>query len=632
MSTIKTSFFLMILSISIYTYGQETLLYETINYRNAVKNGTRSRDGNPGPNYWQNHADYDISVRMDTSEKKIYGTEHVTYYNNSKDTIISLVLRLYQDKYKKGAIRDMLINPDNISDGMILDSLVINGKEITIDNNSTWMNGTNLLIWNFDPLYPNSKLDLYCKWSYNIPSAVDFRRTGQYKDDSYFIGYFYPQIAVYDDIENFPIIKGGWDFYLHHMGIQEFYNDFNNFHVTIEIPEGFYVWATGDVVNPENNYPKKILERLGRAKSSETPISIIAKDDIGKYKPISTTWEFKATSVPDFAFGTAPNYIWEGVAANVGESSIFVDVIYPQESNYYPNIIKVAKETIEYYSNEFPGVKYPYSHSTTFNGMIEGGMEFPMIANNQEGPDTLMFYHTTSHEIIHNYTPFMMGMNEKRYQFMDEGFTAFFTDYFLKEKYKMETMGFGMGDVMNVYNVLGAFDDYPLINSFSQVNSINLTHYFIIKPYLAILYFSEMVGTDKFQIAFKEFVIRWQGKHPTPWDMFYTFNDILKENYNWYWKAWYFDLGHPDLSIELIETDLLIKRVGEGSLPLPIKLVVEKINGEFEVIEKPLSIWKNGDKQISISLSELENIRSIKIDAESVPDVDLTNNVIDLVP
>ena len=414
--------------------AQETALYEPVNYRRAVINGTRSRDGKPGPNYWQNHADYDIAVRLDTAEKMIYGKEYVTYYNQSPDTLTNIVIRLYQDRYKEGAIRDMVVHPGNIHEGMELDTMIINGHGIAFNSDGILLNGTNLSIPLNEPLPSSGTLNLYCEWSYKIPVEPEFRRTGYYKDNTWFIGYFYPQIAVYDDMEVSPEMKG-WDYMLFHKGNHEFYNDFNNYKVSIEVPEGFYVWATGDLTNKQDVYSHSVLEKLDAALNSDETVHIIAKDDLNNNLLTGNVWKFEANNVTDFGFGTALNYLWDGTGVLIDDRRVFVDVAYHPESVFYPKVIDITRKTVKYTSEIFPGISFPYNHTTTFNGMLGGGMEFPMIANNSDGNDSIFMILMTFHEICHNYLPFMMGINEKRYHFMDEGITQFISMRFLWEQY-----------------------------------------------------------------------------------------------------------------------------------------------------------------------------------------------------
>ncbi|WP_430812350.1 MULTISPECIES: M1 family metallopeptidase [unclassified Carboxylicivirga] len=607
--------------------AQETELFEPIHYRNAVENKTRSRDGHPGPNYWQNHADYNMVIKLDTTEKKIIGKETVTYYNESPDTIQSIVLRLYPNLLKKGAIRNMKFDAGNINEGMILDTLIINGQAIDLNAKSCWFNGTNLLVRNIKPLPPNKEMDLVCHWNYELATFIDFRRTGYYKDNTWFIGYFYPQIAVYDDLEYFFGIKG-WDIALSHLGLQEFYNDFNNYTVEIEVPDEFYVWATGKLVNKDEVYSDTLLNRIELAHRSEDNVQLLAGGEQNRGKLTGNKWCYKARGIPDFAFGTAMNHVWEASSVMAGNKRIAIDVAYHQESARFPLVMNTTKETLKYASEIYPGIAFPYPHVTVFNGMHIGGMEFPMIANNAD-TDTAICYLITFHELFHNYAPFMLGLNEKRYPFMDEGLAQYFTDHFLLHKYDDDSMA-GTGNIMEVYTRFAANNDVPIFQSSYSLNQYNLFYYYYIKPNIAYRFFAEMVGEKNFTLAFKEFAARWKGKHPTAYDFFYTMNDVLDENFNWFWKAWFFDVGYPDLGLKIEGNVLIVRREGAGSLPVPIKLNIEYIDGSITTLSKSAKVWESGRKEYRIKLKDRKKIKSISVDTKKVPDMDAGNNVVSL--
>jgi hypothetical protein len=620
--------------------AQEIQLYETINYQQAVKNGTRSLDGKPGSEYWQNHANYTISVKLDTSENRLFGNERVEYFNESPDTLSGIVLRLYQNRRKKGAIKDQIVNPDNLHDGMILDTLIINGQGIdvptseqTITRNindlSSFFIGTNLYLLLEESLLPGNSIEILCGWNYAIPGENDFRRTGYYRDDAWFIGYFYPQIAVYDDLEYFHNIKG-WDLQLFHRGWQEFYNDFNNFDVTIEVPEGFYVWATGTLTNPELNYKADLLDKIEEARSSDSIICLLGNEDLEKDYIKGNKWHFTANRVPDFAFGTAKGYLWDATSVQVGNKRVFVDVAYHPKSALYSEAIHIARKTIEYASNIYPAIPYPWEHSTTFNGMLSGGMEFPMIANNGIFPVASINRYVTFHEIFHNYTPFMMGFNEKRYPFMDEGLTDYFSCRFLSDVYQEEfpSLTTGLDNRVKEYNYYAMNGDSPMFTAYGLINSHNVYYQSFVKPNMAYSLFIDMIGEDQFLKAFCEFVVRWKGKHPTPWDFFYTMNNVLGENYNWFWQAWFFELGYPDLGLELEKDGVIVNRI--GALPLPVKLKIIRKDGVTETLTRTLDNWMDGERQIYIEIEDIESVKSIQLDHEEVPDIDHSNNYIEI--
>jgi len=612
-------------------YAQEGHLYESLNYKNSVDNGMRSRDGHPGPEYFQNHADYNISVRLDTSDKKIFGSEEITYYNNSTDTLQFVVLRLYPNRYMKGAVRNMGINPANIHEGVELDTIFINDTSFVVPgvDRRTFYYGTNLLVILEDPIFSGDKIKLRCNWNYRIPTEPEDRRQGYFTDNIWFIGYFYPQIAVYDDLEKFYNIKG-WDFRLFHLGAQEFYNDFNNYSVCIEVPDGFYVWATGTQTNPEEVYSDEFLKKIQEARSKDTLVHLLNADNLEKDNLTGSTWKFEARKVPDFAFGTAPNCIWDASNIKINDRRVSIDAVYHPESDNFPMVIHEAKKTLEYTSNDNPGIPYPYDHLTVFNGSHGGGMEFPMIANDADFPDSISTSYVTFHEIFHNYVPFMMGLNEKRYPFMDEGLTDFFSSEYVQDQYGTNFF-FAPGSQNRVddYNYFSSMEDAPLIGTYAQLDETNTVFYYYVKPSMAYMLFKEMVGEKNFLKSFHEFVHRWKGKHPTPYDFFYTINDVLNENYNWFWKAWFFSYGYPDLGLELTnKKSVLVQRVGEGSLPLPVKLNIVYSDGTEKTIYRPMNVWRDGAEVVEIKLDDFNKISEISLDTETIPDISHINNSI----
>ena len=586
----------------------------------------------PGPNYWQNHADYDIAVRLDTAEKRIYGKESVTYYNKSPDTLTNIVIRLYQNRYKKGAIMDMVVHPGNIHQGMDLDTMIINGQGIMLNSNEILSNGTNLSIPLNEPLPSSGKLNLYCEWSYKIPMEHEFRRTGHYKDNAWFIGYFYPQIAVYDDMEVSPEMKG-WDYMLFHKGNQEFYNDFNNYRVSIEVPEGFFVWATGALTNARDVYSPELLNKIDAALYSDETVHIISKDNLNNNLLTGNVWKFEVNEVMDFGFGAALNYLWDGTGVLIDDRRVFVNAAYHPESILYPEVIDIARKTVKYASEVFPKIPFPYNHTTTFNGMLNGGMEFPMIANNCDVNDSIFLIIMTFHEICHNYLPFMMGINEKRYHFMDEGITEFISMRFLWDQYHADFYS-GNGTSPHMYGIYDAYsklclstqDNSSLYHSYAHTNESNTFYQYVVKPVVPYMLFTDMIGADRFIFAFKEFCKRWRGKHPTPYDFFYTMNDALKENYNWFWKAWFLDPGYPDMGLELSGQNVIVERVGEGALPLPVRLQILYNDGSIKQIERSMDIWKNGAKEIKIELDHFDKIKEIALDTVGIPDIDYSDN------
>ena len=261
-ATISVFVFLLISNL----FSQQKLFMPR-NIQQAYEKGTRSLDGKPGAEYWQNSADYKIEVEVDPLTYQISGSEEITYYNNSPDSLNRIVLRLYPNVFKKGSARDYSLNPEGVNDGVHLTKLIVGNEDIELENRSVYrVMNTIATIYLKEKIPPKSSTNLSIEWRFTLPTNVTWR-SGIYDSTTAFVGYWYPQIAVYDDID-------GWD-YNNYGGQEEFYNDFKNFDVKITLPNNFGVWATGELQNPDIVLEEQILQKYLKANESDTVIRII---------------------------------------------------------------------------------------------------------------------------------------------------------------------------------------------------------------------------------------------------------------------------------------------------------------------------------------------------------------------
>ena len=428
MKSLFKKFFILIFTtygVIPFTKAQNDSLFYPLNIKKAYNNITRSYNGKPGSRYWQNHSVYHINVEIDPETSILKGEETVNYFNDSPDTLKQIVLRLYQNIYKKGNPRQFAVSAADLTDGMSINTMEINGEEIDLNNrekvNYTF---TNMFITLPSPLLPGKNIELKTDWQFHITQKSNIRM-GQYGNGNFFIAYFYPQIAVYDDVD-------GWDRY-EYFGAVEFYNDFSDFDVAVTVPSGYLVWGTGILNNPEKVYKKELYKKYQLAENSDTVVHLITAEDYEKGKLTrggnKNTWQFHAGNVTDFAFAASEHYLWDATSLVVDSATgrrVLTDAIYPDSARNFDKVAGFAKTTIAYLSNELPGVPFPYSHITVFcNGKNGGGMEFPMMVNNGIEEDLDGTLGLTFHEIAHNYFPFIMGINERKYAWMDEGWATF---------------------------------------------------------------------------------------------------------------------------------------------------------------------------------------------------------------
>lgn len=597
-----------------------------IEIRNAYQTGTRSLTGKPGIEYWQNSSKYVINVELVSDQNLIKGNEKVTYYNNSPDSLTKLIIRLYPDLFKKGNAKDWSIGADAMTEGTSIDELRINGENIDLNNRKlVRRSATNLHVQLSEFLHPGDSIIFETSWAFDIPAERPIR-TGYYGDDLYFIAYWYPQIAVYDDID-------GWD-RLEYLGSVEYYNDFNDYDVHIKVPGHFKVWATGSLQNETELYTKQVLKKLDEARQSDEVINIFSADDSRANKVLKNkenTWHFKAAHVSDFSFAVAKDVNWSGSSLLVDKltgRNVFVDAVFPDSARTYDTAALWTRQSVEYMSYELPGYPFPFEHMTTFsNNRRGGGMETPMMANNGDpvrSPDAAA---TAFHEIAHTYFPFFMGTNERKYAWMDEGWAAYFPAGFMQKYYpgwnyfERRVQAFENfngkereSNLMTLSYLLAGYDSY-------RNHAYN-------KSAMAYAYLHDALGDSIFKFALHGFIERWNGKHPTPYDFFNSFNSLTGQQLDWFFVPWFFEKAQADQGIKKATYDNKIVIENVGGLPLPVNVRVEYKDGSIEEFHKNTMVWSFGEPAIIIQANPEKKINIIALGSEQVPDINMNNNVL----
>jgi len=602
-------------------------LYIPRNIRSAYEKGTRSYDGKPGPEYWQNSSDYKIDVEFEPSSYLISGNEEITYHNNSPDTLKTIVLRLYPNIFKKGSVRDYGIDPDGVTDGVSVKKLIIGKNEINLEKKSVYRVLNTIAIVSLPEFIPpKSSAVLKVNWDFNI-SPKSKLRIGVYDSTTVLVGYWYPQIAVYDDID-------GWDLNIY-SGQEEFYNDFSTFHVNITLPNNFGVWATGQLQNPQEVYSEKIYQKYLQANESDTVIHIITSDDFSssfKNSSDKNIWKYKPKNVSDFAFAVSDHYLWDGVTTspnNAESKKVFVQAIYPAVSPDFNKVAEIAKNLVNYYSKEMPGIIFPFTSFIVFNnGREGGGMEFPMMINDGSYDIYENTVSLTAHEMGHQYFPFYVGTNEQKYAFMDEGWANFLSSSYMK---KMANFNSRLSRNIATYeNLAGTEDDIPeIIPSLSQAYGAYRNSAYD-RPSVAYEILNDILGDKLFRKAFKEYINRWNGKHPIPYDFYFTFNDVTGQDLSWFWKPWFFEIGYPDLAVDKVEVQngkATIKIRNDGIMPVPVKLTVDYENDASEALYFKADVWKSSGKVFTTEIVLKGILKQVKLGDVNIPDSNRENNL-----
>jgi len=591
--------------------AQETRFFMPREIRQAYENGTRSMDGKPGPKYWHNTVDYTIRVEVFPAEKKIAGSESAVYYNNSPDALDRLVVRLYHDAFRKANPRAFRVKPEDITEGVKITRLAINGQEYSLEpGQGVSKSGTNTTIRLQEKLQPGGQLTLEADWSQSIPETTV--RTGAYDSTAFFMAYWYPQLAVYDDVF-------GWDELAYDFST-EFYNNLGNYDVKITAPKNFTVLSTGVLQNAEEVLPAGIFQRYQKAKSAAETISIIGLEDLaGGYENQSGTWHYKADGVSDFAFCLSDHYCWDAAAQEAGGRNVLVNSFYPvEQADNCGKVTANQQKMMKHFSEDVPGIPYPYPEFTTFIAEGGGGMEYPMMANN--GNPGLG---VTVHEMFHTYFPMYVRTNEKRWAWMDEGWADYITDVVIG-RYFLGKEGFDFGSFANqIQGTLGTVSDLPLITSTQFMDFTNYGYASYPLPAFIYAMLHHHLGEETFLKCYREYIRRWAQKSPTPYDFFYTFENVSGQDLSWLWEPWFFSFGTVDVEIaSFSKGKLTLKKAGSRPVPLAVKIEYE--DGTIKEMDAKASVWEEG-ATYEMAVPNPKSVKAIAANA-NLPDEKPLNN------
>ena len=593
--------------------------------RKAYHKGTRSISGMPGPNYWQNRAEYVIEAELNHKESQLNGMETIWYFNNSPDTLKRIVVRLYQDIYRVGNTRDFSMGEDAVNEGMVITDFMINNKDVELENNKMIIRGaTNLFVGLENALLPGDSVHFKIDWHYTISEKRPIR-TGNYGGNRFFVAYWYPQIAVYDDID-------GWD-RIDYRGAVEYYNDFNDYDVTIRTTEGFKVWATGTLTNMDEIYDKKVVKRYKQALNSDEVVRMYSADDCKNGTVLKTdenSWNFVASHVPDFSFAATNIANWEGSSVLVEPETdrrVLVDAVYGESARTFTESAHEARNAVIYLSEDWPGYPFPYEHMTSYsNGRMGGGMETPMMANNGDPRESPRASATTFHEIAHTYFPFFMGTNERKNAWMDEGWAAnlpigFMDKYFPDHRYLERT-------VERFEGVNGMESEMRLMDlSYGLTGWDAYRIHAYVRPALAYHFLQDALGDSLFKVALHAYIDTWNGKHPTPFDYFNITVNASGQKLLWFFKPWFFDKAYADQGIKKVTLDNKIVVENVGGLPMRVELLCEYEDGTTEVIKESTAIWSSMAPAVVIEADGEKKIKKVTLGSERIPDINESNNV-----
>ncbi len=613
----KYLFFLPVIIIN--TAAAQVKLPVPRNVQKLYDNSFRSTDGRPGKNYWQNKADYIINVSYDPVTRLVSGIEEITYVNNSPVELKEMVFKLYPNIYKKGAERDMEVEPADLTDGVTIEKLEIDGKEKK--GRELQVYGTNMMV-NRVNIASKQTIKVSVRFNYTLNKGSHIR-TGEIEEGAAFVAYFFPRIAVYDDLD-------GWNMNPY-IGHGEFYNDFCNFNVSITVPNNYLVWATGDLQNCSDVLTDKYCERIASAEKKDDIVFVVDTNDLkagGITKNNATnTWNFTAGNVVDFAFAVSNHYVWNATSVIVDDKTnrrTRVDAVFNTAHKDYFEVIDFGRQTVRLMSNTFPKWPFPYNHISVFDGLDQ--MEYPMMANDNPVSSHDDAVTLTVHEIFHTMFPFYMGVNETKYGWMDEGWATIgewllspMIDSTLKDDYGVVRTEINAGKEL----------DMPITTLTTQTNSTTFFLNSYPKPAYGYLFVKDALGDELFFKGLHFYIEQWNGKHPLPLDFFYCMNTGSGKNLNWFWKKWFYEDGYADLTITKVSNTSSAKQIlieNKGSKPIPIDATIIFSDGSKQKFHRSILVWEKSNKA-TISFSSPKQIVKVELGSLYTPDSNKENNV-----
>jgi hypothetical protein len=602
---------------------------------------TRSAGGEPGQHYWQNRADYQIRATLNEAspDTTITGEVTVTYTNNSPDNLDYLWMQLDQNLFKpdsRGAATvplggDRFDVKGFTKGGYHIESVAVTYKGDTYTVEPVITDARMQLRLNKPMEGKGEKITVKVNYSFAIPYyGADRMGRKLFKQGwVYEIAQWYPRMCVYDDVE-------GWNT-LPYMGLGEFYCDYGDFDYYITAPANMTVAGSGDLQNPKEVLTETQQKRMEEARGSDKTVMIIKPEEVGTAgahvnKDGMLTWHYKMLNTRDISWAASPAFIWDAAKVNLpsGRKCISQST-YPVESSgndSWGRSTEYLKYSIEIYSNKY--FEYPWNSAVSVSG-VALGMEYPGIIFCLSNLKNGQLWGDITHEIGHNWFPMIVGTNERKFMWMDEGFNTFINEY-STEKFNNGEYFNSKSRLANQITGLLKREKDPLM---TPPEAQNEYYQYYAKTALGLDILRNVVlGPDRFDYAFNEYVKHWAFKHPLPYDFYRAMNDASGEDLNWFFQPWFFTTWELDQAVQGVKyvkdnpaNGAQITLVNKEKLAMPVDLKVTQANGKTEVLHLPVNIWQRGGVWTFVYPST-SAIQSLEIDPDhQLPDVDRKNNV-----
>ena len=606
-------------------------------------NTYRSASGEPGPAYWQNRADYSIQCKLDTAKHTVSGELTMTYTNNSPDALRFIWMQMDQNIYQKDSRGSATTTQTggrwanaSYTEGYKISNLTIehNGVKTAVSSPLTY--DTRMQVPLEQPLKTGEKIKLTLRYEFEVPQyGTD--RMGRLKTKNgwvYEIAQWYPRVCVYDDLH-------GWNT-MPYLGAGEFYLEYGDVDFSITAPADLIIVGSGELQNPKECYTAEQLKRWEKAAVSDQTVAIRGENEVtdktSRPANANLTWRFKIQNTRDVAWAASKAFVLDAARIKLPSGKKCMSIsAYPVESikdKGWQLSTEMVKGSIEHYSEKW--FEYPYPTAINVAGIV-GGMEYPGIVFCSWESSGADLWGVTDHEFGHTWFPMIVGSNERKYAWMDEGFNTFINDLstkaFRNGEFKEETMfSDPNSSFMLRYIFNEQMDGLYNIPDVVQENNLGLTAY--LKPAQMMTALRELVlGEERFDRAFKEYIRRWAFRHPSPWDFFHTMENVSGENLSWFWRAWVLNSWKLEMSVKTVKpiedkkvSGYSITLANLEQMPMPVVIDVKEANGKSQRIKLPVEIWQRGAEWTFRVATESE-VTEVQLDPEKkLPDLNRANN------
>lgn len=559
-------------------------------------NEHRAADGRPGLEYWQQRADYRIEATLDPAANRVSGSATITYTNRSPYALPFLWVHLEQNLFADGS-RGAQAFPDEgrFGSGGFSGGYEITGVAGPTGPLATRISDTRMRIELDAPLASGASTEFTIAWAFHVPETGADRMG--HDGNLYLLAQWYPRVAVYDDVR-------GWNAQPY-LGQGEFYLEYGDFEVALTVPSTYFVGATGSLINPSEVLTAEQVQRLEEARGGEI-VEIVTEPELADVASIrprtdgSLTWRFVAENVRDFAWAASPRFVWD--ATSYGETMIHA--LYRPDVRTWREAARMTRHSIEFYS-DYLG-EYPYPTATAIEGPVSG-MEYPMVVFVAPDGDRETLFDVLDHEWGHMWFPMIVGSDEKRYAWMDEGVTTFINQlskraYFPDSEPELLTMA-------TYATAIRTYDEQPIglpADAFDPgTSSLGVAGY--IKPAVMLNALRSYVGAEPFDAALREYVRRWSFKHPQPADFFRLFENELGEDLGWFWYNWIYTTGTSDMAIlgvdqnrqgEVWKVTVSIDQRGDLLMPALVEATTD--GGRVDRVIIPVEAFYGSDRAAAV--------------------------------